>query len=96
MDSDTDGGVGAHDMTPYAAPPQDELVLIADDEPTIAEVVAALVTDAGYRAVVATHGRQALELAQTVWPALVITDLMMPVLDGAGLIAALQEAAAAT
>jgi CheY-like chemotaxis protein len=40
--------------------------------------------------VVAAHGRQALELARRQRPALVITDLMMPVMDGVELIAALR------
>jgi CheY-like chemotaxis protein len=58
-------------------------------------VVTAVVADAGHEPLVAGHGRQALELARARWPALVITDLMMPHLDGAELIAALADEAAA-
>lgn len=71
------------------------LVLIADDERSIAALVAEIVVQAGGQPRVATHGRQALDLARERWPAVVITDLMMPHLDGAGLIARLREEAVA-
>lgn len=79
-----------HSPTEDGAP----LVLIADDEAPIAEVLAMLVEDAGYIPAVALNGRQALDLAHVRWPALVITDLMMPHLNGSGLIAALRAQAA--
>jgi two-component system chemotaxis response regulator CheY len=69
------------------------VVLIVDDERSIAAVVAEIVSDMGYTPAVATHGQQALELARAHWPVLVITDLMMPRLNGADLIAALREEA---
>jgi len=72
------------------------LVLIAEDEEPIAELVSYVVQDAGYTPLVASHGRQALDLARERWPALLITDLMMPYLSGADLIAALSIEAAAT
>lgn len=70
------------------------LVLIAEDEEPIAEALAMLVEDNGYTPLVATNGRQALELARARHPALVITDMMMPYLDGVQLIAALRQDAA--
>ena len=54
-----------------------------------------MVADAGYVPRLASHGRQALELARAEQPALLITDLMMPYLSGAELIAALRSDAAA-
>ena len=72
------------------------LVLIAEDEEPIAELIAYVVRDAGYTPLVASHGRQALELARERWPALVIADLMMPYLSGADLIAALSKETAAS
>jgi len=65
------------------------LVLIAEDEEPIAEAIAFLVEDNGYIPLVANNGRQALELARARHPTLVITDLMMPYLDGDELISAL-------
>jgi CheY-like chemotaxis protein len=70
------------------------LVLIAEDEEPIAEAIAFLVEDNGYTPLVANNGRQALELARARHPALVITDLMMPYLDGDELINALRADAA--
>jgi CheY-like chemotaxis protein len=72
------------------------LVLIAEDEEPIAEVVATVVEDAGDTPLLAAHGREALELARAKQPALLITDLMMPHLSGAELIAALRSDAAAS
>lgn len=76
--------------TPSAPGP----VLIADDEGPMTEMLAFLVQEAGFRPLVASHGKQALELARADPPALVITDLMMPHLNGTKLIAALREDAA--
>ncbi len=70
-------------------------ILIVEDEEPIAEVVATVVEEAGYTPVVAAHGRAALELAREQWPALLITDLMMPYLSGAELIVALRAEAEA-
>lgn len=69
--------------TPY-------LVLIAEDEEPIAEALAMIVADAGYTPLLASQGKQALELARAQRPALILTDLMMPQLNGAQLIAAIR------
>ncbi len=81
----------------HAQAPNQEafLVLIAEDEEPIAEAIAFLVQDNGYTPLIANNGREALELARTHHPALVITDLMMPYLDGDELIKTLQADAIA-
>jgi two-component system response regulator VicR len=67
------------------------LVLIIDDEEPIAEALAYIVGDAGYATACATSGRMALEIVEAgARPALVITDLMMPQMDGVALIGALR------
>lgn len=67
-------------------------VLIVEDEFAIAELLSMALTDGGYRVVLAANGRQALErLNEEPPPDLIITDLMMPVLDGTGLIHAMQR-----
>jgi len=49
-------------------------------------------TDAGYEVLTAANGRQALErMAEAPRPDLIITDFMMPVLNAAGLVKALQN-----
>lgn len=70
------------------------LVLIAEDEEPIAEALAIMVEEAGYEAQLARHGREALDMARQSPPSLVITDLMMPYLDGVALITAIREEAA--
>ena len=70
------------------------LVLIVDDEAAIVETLAEFMKELGYVSLVAYNGLQALEFARQRWPSLVITDLMMPVLDGARLIEALRAEAA--
>lgn len=75
--------------------PTPGLVLIVDDEAPIAEALAMIIEDAGFTPLIAKHGQQAIELARAQPPALVITDLMMPRLDGTALIAALRADAAA-
>ncbi len=71
------------------------LVLIVDDDEPITDTLAYIVTEAGYTPEVALQGLQALALARVHWPALVITDLMMPQMTGAQLIAALRTEAGA-
>jgi two-component system chemotaxis response regulator CheY len=71
------------------------LILIVDDEEPIIEMLATFVADLGYTPLVAQNGQQALDLARERGPALIITDLMMPVMNGADLIVALRAEAAA-
>lgn len=70
------------------------LVLIVEDEQPIAEALSFMVQDAGYTTVIASHGQHGLEIARARHPALIITDLMMPRMDGAAFIAALKTEAA--
>lgn len=72
-------------------PEQRLVVLIAEDEEPIAAALAMIVEEAGYQPVLAQHGLEALNLARAHPPALLITDLMMPYLDGEKLIQALDD-----
>jgi CheY-like chemotaxis protein len=64
-----------------------ETVLVVDDEQGILEALADLLREEGYRVQTAAHGREALERMAELKPDLVLTDWMMPVLDGPALIA---------
>jgi CheY-like chemotaxis protein len=67
-------------------------VLIVEDEFVIAELLEMALTDEGYRVIVAANGRQGLQrLTEGPLPDLIISDFMMPVLDGAGLVQAMQQ-----
>jgi DNA-binding response OmpR family regulator len=66
-------------------------VLVVDDEPTIAEVVARYLDRAGYRTRVAADGVQAIEAAARQRPDLVVLDLMLPGIDGLEVMRRLRE-----
>jgi DNA-binding response OmpR family regulator len=57
-------------------------VLVVDDEPKIVEVVASYLRKAGYAALTAASGVEALQTFEKERPALVILDLMLPDLSG--------------
>lgn len=67
------------------------LVLVADDEPAVLEVLTEVVEDLGHQVVRAHDGREALQLARTQRPNLVVTDHMMPRLSGLDLCRAIRE-----
>lgn len=58
------------------------LIVIAEDEFLIADVLAIMLEDAGYEVASAAHGKAALELVRARRPALVVTDYMMPLMTG--------------
>ena len=66
-------------------------VLVVDDEPTIAEVVARYLERAGYRTRVAGDGVEAIAAAAEHRPDLVVLDLMLPGLDGLEVMRRLRE-----
>lgn len=59
-----------------------DLVLVVDDEPHIAALVAYHLAKAGYRVSTASSGPEALATATRETPALVILDLMLPGMSG--------------
>lgn len=58
------------------------LVLVAEDEPEIAEILQAYLAREGLRSVHAANGREALELHLSLRPDLLLLDVRMPLLDG--------------
>jgi DNA-binding response OmpR family regulator len=58
------------------------LVLAADDDDDILELVAFRLERSGYTVIVAHDGEEALELAVRERPDLAVLDVMMPKLDG--------------
>ena len=57
-------------------------VLIVDDEAPIRRVLEFKLKNSGYRVLIAKNGVQGLELVKTRQPDAVITDIMMPEMDG--------------
>jgi CheY-like chemotaxis protein len=66
-------------------------ILVVDDEPDIHIFVGRVLTDAGYDVEVALNGREALDRIDAHRPDLVLLDLMMPELDGWGVLAHLRQ-----
>lgn len=60
-------------------------VLVVEDDPNIREIVAMILHDEGYRVLRAEEGTAALALVQQERPALIVSDVKMPGLDGFGL-----------
>jgi two-component system, OmpR family, response regulator ResD len=66
-------------------------VLVVDDEPTIVEVVGHYLERAGYEALGAADGLEALRVAEQARPDLVVLDVMLPRLDGIEVMRRLHE-----
>jgi CheY-like chemotaxis protein len=66
-------------------------ILVVDDDSAICDALALLLEDAGHVVRTACDGLAALDAIAEDVPDLVITDLYMPGLDGAELIARLQS-----
>jgi len=68
-------------------------LLVIDDEPTVRDVLSRYLTKEGFHVLTASDGRQGLELAERLRPEVIILDVMMPRLDGWGVLAALKAKA---
>jgi DNA-binding response OmpR family regulator len=75
-----------------AQPSSGRTVLVVDDEPTIAEVVARYLERAGYETATAGDGLEALRLAADRRPDLIVLDVMLPGLGGLEVLRRLAEA----
>jgi len=66
-------------------------IFIVDDEYSIVESLTDLLVEEGYRVASAINGRDALAAISVQHPDLVLTDLMMPAMDGRQLLAHMRE-----
>jgi CheY-like chemotaxis protein len=57
-------------------------VLVVDDDRDLRDLLAAVLSSAGYEVLTAENGAAALSVLRTVLPDLIILDLMMPVMNG--------------
>ena len=60
----------------------ERVVLVVDDDPDILQTLALCLSTEGYRVVMAANGREALDVLGRERPAVILLDLMMPVMDG--------------
>lgn len=68
-----------------------KFILIVDDDPDIRLFLEFGLQKAGFGVLQASNGAKALDILKERLPDLIITDAMMPVLDGYGLIQALKN-----
>lgn len=64
-------------------------ILIIDDETSVATLLAELLDEEGYSVVIAFDGSDGLARARAVRPDLILSDVMMPGLDGYALVQAI-------
>jgi len=76
------GGDGVKAAAVMVAAPQIPLVMVVDDSITVRRVTQRLLQREGYRVVLAADGLQALEKLQDELPAVVLSDIEMPRMDG--------------
>ena len=80
----------AQDLAALPQQGENRLILLADDNLDMRRYVERLLRGAGYRVEIATDGEAALAAIRTIKPDLVLSDVMMPRLDGFGLLTAIR------
>ena len=66
-------------------------ILVIEDEPEMRRNISALLRYCDYESIAAENGRQGVEAARREKPDLILCDVMMPELDGYGVLQALQK-----
>lgn len=66
-------------------------ILIVDDEPHMLRVTELSLRRGGYSLLIARNGREAIELAERMRPALIVMDVQMPEMDGLTALKILKE-----
>ncbi|MCA1667381.1 MAG: response regulator [Thermomicrobia bacterium] len=66
-------------------------ILVVDDEPPILDLLRDLLEDEGHTVLAARNGREALALARAEHPDLVLSDVMMPLMNGVQLARMLRD-----
>jgi len=65
---------------------ENDYLLIVEDVPDILELLSATLKFKGYRVVTAQNGEEALDVIEKAHPTLIITDILMPKMDGFNLV----------
>jgi two-component system response regulator MprA len=69
----------------YLMPPAQNLIMIADADPYVREMVSRFLTEAGYEVTTAVDGYDALDNARRALPRAILADILLPRLDGLAL-----------
>ena len=81
----------AMSLDPVFPNPDAPLILLAEDHPSNVITIESYLEAKGYRLIVAENGQEAIALAQTEKPDLILMDIQMPVLDGLSAIRQLRQ-----
>ncbi len=73
---------------------EDRLVLVVEDSPSVRETIAFILEAEGYRVRTASNGEEGLSLVDELSPRVVLTDAMMPEMDGFDLCSRIKQSAA--
>lgn len=82
--------IARHYLNTPLNPTAGDTILVVEDSPTVATVIQSGLMKAGFNVILASDGLEALKLVLTHRPRLVITDAVMPRLDGYGLLRAIK------
>src|SRR3954465_15064366 len=77
--------------SPTGRPAPEARLLVVDDEPNIRELLSASLRYAGFEVATAADGQQALTLAESFRPDLLVLDVMMRGLDGFGVVSRMRQ-----
>lgn len=72
----------ARDNVPPGRDQRAPVILVIDDEATIVDLLRELLASEGYTVLVASTGQAGLAQALDAHPDVIVTDVMMPVMDG--------------
>jgi CheY-like chemotaxis protein len=84
-------GLSAEESYRVEDDPVTPRVLIVDDERLLADTTAAILRSAGFRTRTAYDGWEALETARSFHPDYLLTDVMMPIMNGVELAIAITK-----
>lgn len=79
---DEDSSLQLREPSPAPASAGSETVLVVDDEPALLELSCRILDSHGYTTLAASNADQALAILETRTPDLLLTDVIMPGLDG--------------
>jgi putative two-component system response regulator len=68
-----------------------QTLLVVEDDPAMLIALRDILEGAGYRVCTAANGRAALEVLAVEKPALILSDISMPIMDGIGLFGAVRK-----
>jgi CheY-like chemotaxis protein len=80
-------------MASSSEPSAEPVILVVDDESIVRTILERSLVEAGFRVLLATHGKEALSILEAAVSeiSLVVSDLVMPVMNGVELTAAVAQ-----